>query len=123
MAHGFEQDFANVVHPASVNAPGARHESPAPQSESELHRVPADRSGELHVARGTSSAKSKGTRRALRIVVILAPVCAIDYWRMRRDRPDHRDRIVHGTKLAAPTYRLLLRSRARASFVSWGLAA
>jgi len=79
-AHAFEQDLANVVHPASVNVPRPRQERPAPQSESELQTVPADLSGVLpQAAKGISSAKSEGPRRILRIALILAPTCELDY--------------------------------------------
>jgi hypothetical protein len=78
--HGFEQDFANVVHPASVNVPRPRHESPAAHSESEVHRVPADLSAGLpHASKGSSSEKSKGTSRMLRIVLIVASACRFDH--------------------------------------------
>jgi hypothetical protein len=68
--HGFEQTFANVVHPASERAPRPRHESPAPQSESELQTAPAGLSGVLlHARKGINSAKNKVDAMTLDIAI------------------------------------------------------
>ena len=53
IVHAFEHAFAKFVHPASVTADSARHESPAAHSESELQAVPAGLSVELLQAKRT----------------------------------------------------------------------
>ena len=65
--HVLEQAMAPVVHPPSRKTPRPRHESPAPQSESEPQTVPADLKGGPLQARRIVDIHENGNTRPARI--------------------------------------------------------